>query len=397
MPKDLLYECFSGMAGDMHLGGMLDLGVPHAHLLAELSKLGLDDEYQVEVEQRKKMGIAGTHVSVNLTHTKDQARGLGEIKNLIDASELDQGAKERATSMFELLANAEAQVHAISVEKVHFHEVGAVDAIVDIVGAAICLEYLAPSRVYCSNVELGSGMVKCAHGLMPVPAPATALLLEGYPTTRGNVDGEATTPTGATILAHAVDHWVSPNVFKASRTAYGVGTKDFRRPNVVRMSIGEVQAGIETESNICIECNIDDMTPEAYEPLSERLFSLGAKDVFYTPIVMKKSRPGTKLSVLTMHDLKDEIIQCILQNSTTIGVREWAVGKSMLPRKLETIVTSLGAVRVKIVTLPDGSRRWKAEHDDVSEIAKQRNLSYLVARAEIDRAIDSQIGDIDGH
>ena len=272
MPKDLLYECFSGMAGDMHLGGMLDLGVPQEHLIAELSKLGLDDEFRVEVENRKKMGIAGTHVSVNLTHTNDAVRGLPDIKGLIDASAVSQGAKERATSMFELLARAEAKVHAIPVEKVHFHEVGAVDAIVDIVGAAICLEYLAPDRVYCSNVELGSGMVKCAHGLMPVPAPATALLLEGCPTTRGHVDGEATTPTGATILAHAVDHWVSPDVFKTSKTAYGVGTKDFSRPNVVRLSIGEVEAGLETESNICIECNIDDMTPEAYEPLSERLF-----------------------------------------------------------------------------------------------------------------------------
>lgn len=385
------------MAGDMHLAGMLELGVPRDHLLTGLSKLGLDDEFQIVVENRKKMGIAGTHVSVNLTRTNDASRGLPEIKDLIAVSELGQDAKARATSMFEALAHAEAQVHAIPVENVHFHEVGAVDAIVDIVGAAICLEYLAPNRVYCSNVELGSGMVKCAHGLMPVPAPATALLLEGYPTTRGHVEGEATTPTGATILAHAVSHWGSPDVFKASKTGYGVGTKDFSRPNVVRMSMGKVESELETEPNICIECNIDDMTPEAYEPLSDRLFALGAKDVYYAPIVMKKSRPGTKLSVLTSPDLKDEIIQCILQNSTTIGVREWPVGKSMLPRKLETIMTPLGEVRVKIVTLPDGTSRWKAEHDDVREIAKQRNLSYLSARAEIDRGIDSLIGGADGH
>ena len=397
MPKDLLYECFSGMAGDMHLGGMLELGVPYAHLINELSKLGLDGEYQVEVAQQKKMGISGTHVTVHLKDTPTRARGLPEISSLIDESSLDADVKQRATGMFELLAHAEAQVHAIPVEKVHFHEVGAVDAIVDIVGAAICLEYLAPARIYCSNVELGSGMVKCAHGLMPVPAPATALLLEGCPTTRGHVEGEATTPTGATILAHAVDHWLNPPVFKSSTTAYGVGTKDFKRPNVVRLSLGEVQRAVETETNICIECNIDDMTPEAYEPLSARLFTLGAKDVFYTPIVMKKSRPGTKLSVLTTPALKNEVIQCILQNSTTIGVREWPVAKSMLPRKLEKIVTSLGEVQVKVVTLPDGSQRWKAEHDDVSEIAKQRNLSYLAVRAEIDRAISLHMGEIDGH
>ena len=385
------------MAGDMHLGGMLELGVPYTYLVGELSKLGLDDEFRVEVEQRKKMGIAGSHVSVNLSRTTDKARGLPEIKSLIVNSRLSPDVKSRAISMFELLANAEAKVHAIPVERVHFHEVGAVDAIVDIVGAAICLEHLAPTRIYCANVELGSGMVKCAHGLMPVPAPATALLLEGCPTTRGHVDGEATTPTGATILADAVDHWNSPRSFKASKTAYGVGTKDFARPNVVRMSLGEAESGVETESNVCIECNIDDMTPEAYEPLSERLFSLGAKDVYHTPIVMKKSRPGTKLSVLTTHDLKDEIISCILQNSTTIGVREWPVAKSMLPRTFETIDTSLGAVRVKVVTLPDGSRRWKAEHDDVSEIAKQVNQSYLVVRNEINRQIDARMDGSDGH
>ena len=397
MPKDLLYECFSGIAGDMHLGGMLELGVPLEHIEDELAKLGLDNEYQIEVEQQKKLGIAGSHVSVNLKNSSDAARGLTEIQNLIGKSRLQGDVKARANSMFELLAHAESKVHAIPVEKVHFHEVGAIDAIVDIVGAAICLEYISPSRVYCSNVELGSGMVKCAHGLMPVPAPATALLLEGCPTTRGNVDGEATTPTGATILAHAVDYWCDPKVFKSLKTAYGVGTKNFKRPNVVRMSMGEVASELETEVNICIECNIDDMTPEAYEPLSTRLFSLGAKDVYSTPISMKKNRPGTKLSVLAAHSLKQEIIDCILQNSTTIGVRAWPVEKSMLPRNFDTIATSLGEVRVKVVTLPDGSRRWKAEHDDVSAIAQKRNLSYLVARAEIDKAIDSHMDGTDGH
>lgn len=397
MPKDLLYECFSGIAGDMHLGGMLELGVPLSHLKTELSKLGLDDEFHIDIESKKKMGIAGTHVSVNLKNTTDPARGLPQIIGLINDAALASGVKARAISMFELLAQAEARVHAIPVHKVHFHEVGAVDAIVDIVGAAICLEYISPKRVFCSNVELGSGMVKCAHGLMPVPAPATALLLEGCPTTRGHVEGEATTPTGATILAHTVDNWCEPDVFNTSKTAYGVGTKDFSRPNVVRMSVGHVASALETEVNICIECNIDDMTPEAYEPLSERLFSLGAKDVYSTPIVMKKTRPGTKLSVLASPSLKREIIDCILQNSTTIGVRTWPVGKSMLPRRFETIDTPLGKVRVKIVTLPDGSKRWKAEHDDVTEIARERDLSYLVVRAEIDRAVDVYMSETDGH
>ena len=379
----------------MHFGAMLDLGVPKDHVLGELSKLGIDSDFQVWTESRKKMGITGTALSVELTHAHTRPRGLVQITELLNKSTLPIGTKERATAMFELLGTAEAKVHDIAIDQVHFHEVGAVDAIVDITAAAISLEYLNPAVVYCGVVELGSGMVQCAHGMMPVPAPATALLLEGCPTTRGNVDGEATTPTGATILVHAVDRWENPVLFRATKTAYGVGHKDFKRPNVVRVSLGEHNTMLESDTNIFIECNIDDMSPEAYEPLTERLFELGAKDVFTTPIMMKKSRPGTKLSVLVADRLEQIVIDCILAHSTTIGLRKWPVTKVMLPREMQTLHTPLGDVRVKIVELPDRSKRWKVEHDDVKQIALQQGLSYLVARAEIDRAVESQLGDVD--
>lgn len=396
MPKALLYECFSGMAGDMHLGAMLDLGVPKDHVLAQLGRLELDHEFSIQTEPRKKMGIAGTSVTVELTNVHEHARNLPQINGLISSSSLPAATKSRATSMFGLLAEAEAKVHDIPVEKVHFHEVGAVDAIVDISAAAIALEYLNVQDVYCSGVELGSGMVKCAHGLMPVPAPATALLLEGRPTTRGHVDGEATTPTGATILRHAVNHWENPASFVASKTAYGVGHKDFKRPNVVRVSLGEVRTTLDTETNVCIECNIDDMSPEAYEPLTARLFDLGAKDVFFTPIVMKKSRPGTKVSILVSVDLEPVVIDCVLAHSTTIGLRKWPVSKVMLPREMRRISTALGDVQVKIASLPDGSRRWKVEHDDILRISQEKSMSYLAVHAEVDRVISQKLDFDDG-
>ena len=392
MPEVLLYECFSGISGDMHLGAMLDLGVPEEHLRNELSKLGLDDEFGLHVGHSKKNGIAGTAVKVELRDQSTPSRKLPDITQLILGSGLSDIAADRAVETFELLARAEAKVHAIPVDEVHFHEVGAVDAIVDIAGAAISLEYLHPDAVYCSNVELGSGLVQCAHGLMPVPAPATALILEDRPTTRGNVNGEATTPTGAAILAGAVTHWQSPPQLKTISTAYGVGQKDFERPNVLRVSLSSVPQNLEYETNVCIETNIDDMSPEAFEPLMVELLELGARDVYNTPIIMKKSRPGIKLSVLAESRDSDALIQCILNHSTSIGVRSYSVEKTMLPRRMESVVTSLGEVSVKIVDTPSGSQRWKVEHDDVQAAATRANLSYLEAKQQIEQQVQTVIG-----
>ena len=388
MANALLYECFSGIAGDMHLGALLDIGLPVEHLRTELDKLGLNQEFELNTQEGKKMGIAGTQVKVVLETVHEHARGIREIKQILDQSQLPTNTKKRAIGMFDLLAQAEAKVHDIPVEKVHFHEVGAVDAIVDITGAAIGIEYFGPSQIYCTNVELGSGTVKCAHGLMPVPAPATALLLETCPTTRGHVDGEATTPTGATILAHSVNRWQEPGSFKATQTGYGIGHKDFVRPNVLRLTLGEVTDAIQTDTNICIECNIDDMSPEGFEPIMDRLFELGAKDVYFTPITMKKSRPATKLAVLVAEENKADAIKCILQETTAIGLRSWSVEKSMYPRTIKTLDTPLGRIRVKVTALPDGSERLKPEFDDVRAIANAEGIPYQDAHREITAALN---------
>jgi uncharacterized protein (DUF111 family) len=242
-------------------------------------------------------------------------------------------------------------------------------------------------------VELGGGMVKCAHGIMPVPAPATAEILRGVPCRYNGVDSEATTPTGAAILKHAVEAFTTPGNFSVTTIGYGVGQKDFAIPNVLRVLLGETQAaensGYEIAENREISCNLDDMSPEAFQPVLDLLFETGAKDVFLTPIIMKKSRPGTKLSVLCAPERVDVLLDVLFRNSTTIGVRIHPVEKRMLPRRVERVTTSLGAVDVKVVTLPDGKRRWKLEHNDVDLLARQQNRSYLDVHRRLSREVDA--------
>ena len=387
--RALFYECFAGISGDMHLGGLIDIGVPVDYLETELAKLELAHEFELVVAPGKKMGITGTKVAVRLhPNVEKPMRHLSTIKGILGRADFAPAVCERAIAMFETIAEAEAKIHGTTVEQIHFHEVGATDSIVDIAGAAIGLDFLAVDRVYCGPIELGSGMVRCEHGLMPVPAPATAEILKDVLCKYGGVDGEATTPTGAAILKCAVDRFDVPVGFKTEAIGYGVGHKDFGVPNVLRMSLGELAAGIEAETNLEIECNIDDMTPEAFQPLMDALFAKGARDVFLTPIVMKKARPGTRVSVLVDEQRLDAVLDELFTGSTTIGVRIHEVGKRMLPREERMIDTTLGSVRVKVVTLPSGATRWKSEHDDVATIAARIGIDYLTAKASVDREID---------
>lgn len=384
----LLYECFSGISGDMHIGALIDVGVPEEHIQTELSKLGLEGEFELHVTREKKQGISGTLATVELKKSTHQAhRSFADIRRIYESSTLDESVTLRSLSMFEALAIAEAKIHDVGVNEIHFHEVGAIDAIVDITAAAVGLEYIQPDLVLGTEVELGSGWVKCAHGVMPVPAPATAELLMDAPTHRGGVDGEATTPTGATILRCNVQSWQLSQSFKTTKIGYGIGHKEFSRPNVLRLSLGRVDTSIQTETNCLIECNIDDMSPEAFEPLFDRLFEIGAKDVFFSPITMKRARPGTKLTVLCEENLRDSIAECLFNNSSTIGLRTSLVQKQMLSRDLRKISTRYGAVQVKISQLPDGTYRWKSEYADVLQIAKDRSLPYLRVKDEIDKDV----------
>ena len=389
----LFYDCFSGISGDMHIGAMVDLGVPAEHLVALLDRLPVADEFRLELKPGSKMGISGTHASVVLrTDKQPHARHLSDIHRIIAAADYPAPIHTMALGIFERIAIAEAHIHGTSIEAVHFHEVGAVDSIVDIVAAAICLDHLDVETVLCGPVEVGGGMVKCAHGIMPVPAPATAAILEGVPCHFGRVDQEATTPTGAAILKQAVDRFEVPANFRISSIGYGIGQKDFAVPNVLRVMLGfeDIRADVEhydVESNLEIECNIDDMSAEAFQPLIDRLIEVGAKDVFLTPIMMKKSRPGTRVSVLSGHDSVDAVLEALFACSTTIGARIHEVDKRMLPREVRKIPTSHGEVRVKIVTHRNGVRRWKVEHDDLIELARKHGVDYLELKQDVDQEL----------
>ena len=395
MADALLYECFAGISGDMHLGALIDVGVPADHLRRELGRLEAADEFELVVESAAKRGVSGTRASVRLAADAARPkRGLREIKSVIDRAGYAPAVRDRAFAMFEAIAKAEAKIHGLPIERVHFHEVGATDSIADIVGAAIGLQHLGAEQVYCGPVEVGKGTVRCAHGVFPVPAPATAEILKGAPCHYGGVEGEATTPTGAAILQCAVDAFDPPPAFTPRVVGYGIGQRDFALPNALRLSLGTAAAarpatehGLEVETNVEVECNIDDMPAEAFGPLMDALFASGAKDVFLTPIVMKKARPGTKVSALVRRDDLDAVLAELFHASTTIGARLREVTKRMLPRKETTVATALGDVRVKVVALPDGSTRWKSEHDDIAAIAARTGDDYLTTKAQVDRDI----------
>lgn len=393
--RALFYECFAGIAGDMHLGALVDVGVPAEHLVRELNRLELADEFDLVIEPGKKMGITGTRATVRLAEGIDKPhRHLSTIKGILQRAGYPPRVEELAVSMFTTIAVAEAKIHGTTVEAIHFHEVGATDSIVDVAGAAIGIDYLDVDVAYCSPVEVGSGMVRCEHGLMPVPAPATAEILKHAPLRYGGVDGEATTPTGAAILSTVVDRFAAPRNFTASAIGYGIGQKDFAVPNAMRLTLGELrdaETALETETNIEVECNIDDMTPEAFGPLMENLFARGAVDVFLTPIVMKKSRPATKVSMLVDETRLDDVLDELFASSTTIGARMRQVTKRMLPREDRTFATTVGDVRAKIVTMPDGSRRWKPEHDDIVAIAEELGADYLTTKAVVLRDVGTQV------
>jgi len=370
----------------MHLAAMVDLGVPEAWLREELAKLPVSAEFTLTLQPGAKMGIAGTRAQVSTKDTESH-RHHSFIVEMIKAAGFAPGVQRRALDIFQAIAVAEGKIHDIPPEKVHFHEVGAVDSIVDIVAAALCIEHLQPDIILSNPVEVGSGYVDCAHGRFPVPAPATQELLAGAPCTYGRVSGESTTPTGAAILAAGVDEFQPSGVFTPRKIGYGIGHKDFEVPNVLRVALGDyvaTDAAQAASEHFKIEANIDDMSPEGFEPLMRALFDAGAVDVYLVPIVMKKSRPAHCLVALCDSSRKDAVAAEILNRSTTIGLRVIPFDKHMLPREEISVTTQLGEVRVKRVTQPDGRQRWKSEYEDVVRLARDAGMDYQAAKDLID-------------
>ncbi|GHV79572.1 UPF0272 protein [Spirochaetia bacterium] len=305
-----------------------------------------------------------------------------EIRSLITGSSLSEGAKRRALDIFARIACAEAQVHGMAEEDVAFHEVGAMDSIIDIVGAAVCLDLLKPDRITCSEVELGGGMVRCAHGILPVPAPATVILTRGMPVRTGGFPKEMTTPTGAAILASCVDEFISGGSFREIKTGYGIGTRKMDKPNLLRISwreesnaaSTETEAPWQTEELILMEANIDDMSGEALGFLMESLFAAGALDLTFTPCVMKKSRPGTIVSVLTGAEKLNALRETLFRRSTTIGFRETTVRRLSLRREEERLDADYGETRRKTVYYGAEKLRSKIEFEDRARLARERGI-----------------------
>jgi len=378
----LYYDCFSGISGDMNLAAMIDLGVPGEYLKQELARLLLKD-YSILITEEIRNGIKGIQVHIKTEADSYEHRNLNDILQLIQKSGLNENVCSGAERMFRTLAEAEAKVHGTSPDTIHFHELGAVDSILDIVGAAICFDYLKPDRIISSAVELGSGFAEGEHGTLPVPAPATVEILKNIPVKKGAQPFEATTPTGAVILACNVNEFTDNISFRIQKTAYGIGNRQSAIPNLLRVLLGETLARPDQEHHSLIECNIDDMNPELIDYIMDKLFAEGADDVFITPIIMKKTRNASQLSVLCSNEKKEKLISLMLHETSTFGLRTCSVEKTALPREFISADTRYGKVTLKKAILPNGDSKFKPEYDEIAAIAKAHNKPIREVYREI--------------
>ncbi len=379
---DAYFEMFSGISGNMTLGALIDLGLDPELLKSELGKLHLEDEYEIITQKVSRSHIGGTYVDVKLhhhDHDKDHehhdhdhehehhGRNLEDINRIIDSSALSKNVKEKSKAIFMNLAKAEAKVHRTEINKIHFHEVGAVDAIVDIVGSVIGFELLEIDRIYASAINTGQGYVMAAHGKLPVPAPATAELLKNVPIYSSGTEKELTTPTGAAIITTLASYFGPRPLMSVEKIGYGAGTYEIEIPNLLRISLGKVER-ISRKVKV-IETNIDDMNPQFYESIMERLFHEGALDVYFTPIQMKKNRPAVKISVITEEQNVERINAILLKETTTLGVRIFDVERETLERETKEVNTKWGKVRVKVGLLNGKAVNFSPEYEDCKKIS----------------------------
>lgn len=369
--KIAYFDCYAGASGDMILGSLLDAGVDFDTFVAELAKLNLSG-FKLAVSGLHRNHIGATSIDVKVNE-KQPERHLSEIRNIIEASALSATVKEKSIRIFTRLAEAEAKIHRTTPEKIHFHEVGGIDAIVDVVGAVIALELLQIEQVYVSAFPFGFGFVECSHGQIPMPAPASIELLRGFKIIQRPLEGELVTPTGAAILstlAHPTDKLPEMSLEKIG---YGGGKSKFPFPNLLRIFVGNAETAIlpQLENLTILEANIDDMNPEIYTYLFDRLFENGALDVFLTPILMKKNRPGNLLSVLTPTEKIIPLSEVILRETSTFGLRQRQVQRRKLEREMVKVTTPLGNVTVKIGKIDDQIVQIAPEYQDCADLARK--------------------------
>ncbi len=368
------FDCFAGISGDMALGALLDAGAPLDKLLDGLKSLPLNG-WDLKVERVRKGAVAATSVTV-LAGENHPERRLADIERIILSSALAESVKVQSLAVFRLLAEAEAKVHGVSVNEVHFHEVGAIDSIVDIVGVVYALHLLGIQEVHASALPFSRGWVRTAHGELPVPAPAAMELLCGIPTYPLDIDTELVTPTGAALLKGLAKSFGVPPPFTPQRIGYGAGKKDLPFPNVLRVIVGEMSDGfiLERERLIVVETNLDDMTGELTGFVMERLFEAGAKDVWVTPTQMKKNRPAIVLSVLCDSSSLPTVLQILLRETTTLGVRVHEVERLCLQREFVEVETPYGVVKVKVAKLGKEIVNISPEYEDCRRIALERKV-----------------------
>ena len=429
--KTLYLECEMGAAGDMLAAALLELTEDQDAFIAEMNALGLPGVH-VAAGKAEKCGITGTHVSVTVDGEEEESgdvhdhdhehehhhdhghdgdrdhghdhdhhhhhehdedhdhghdhhhhhhhSGVADINAAIDALAVSDSVKEHAKAVFGLIAEAESKVHGRPVTEIHFHEVGTMDAVADVVGVCLLMEMLSPDQVLASPVHTGSGHVRCAHGILPVPAPATALILRGIPTYGGQVKGELCTPTGAALLKHFVTRFGDRPVMSVEAVGYGMGKKDFEQANCVRAFLGESDGRKDAVTKL--ECNLDDMTGEDIGFAMEQLFAAGALDVYTQPIGMKKSRPGILLTVICPVSEADRFAQLVMKHTSTLGIRRQDLERYVLDRKIETVSTPYGEIRVKRAS-GMGVTKEKPEFEDIAAIARERNESLRAVREAV--------------
>ena len=389
LAKILYYDASSGISGDMNLAALVGLGVDFGYLCSELEKLNLSGEFRLEQKNVVKNGIAATKIDVVLLKSQPHARSYADIKQILASSNLSEICKKKATAIFHVIAQAEAKVHAVSIDEVHFHEVGALDSIVDVIGAAICFEYLSEnfgiSRVVSSKIELGGGVVKCDHGYLNVPAPAVCEILKDVPVSLGRANFEMTTPTGAAILKACADEFVDEINFKIEKVAYGAGEKNAPNfANALRAMICEVDESQNLVQKM-ISTNIDDMDAESFAFACEILRENGALDVFSHSIYMKKGRIGFELNVLCKSEDAKKLKELIFTHTTAIGVREIDVVKTELKRKFVSVRTKFGDIRLKI---SGEDEKAKPEFDECKSAALAHKTSIFQVKKEIFKKYD---------
>jgi pyridinium-3,5-bisthiocarboxylic acid mononucleotide nickel chelatase len=396
--KALHFDCFSGISGDMTLAALIDAGVDADAIRRGLDSLGLP--IRLEVEKVRKGGFAATAARIEAPEETDH-RFLPEVEEILQRGALTPRQRDLALRIFRRLAEAESAAHGLPLERVHFHEVGALDSIADIAGVAIALDLLAAERITSRSVPPGSGMVKCAHGLMPVPAPGTAALLIGVPLAPSSIKAELTTPTGAAILTTVVQEWVEQPVMTVEQIGHGAGRREFvEQPNLLRLFVGRVSNPSESDRVWMLETNLDDLPAEVIGYCYELLFAAGALDVFSTPIFMKKNRPGVLLSVLAPEAVVPALEEILFRETTTFGVRKYPVQRHKLQRRPCTVSTKWGPVQGKLGWLEGRPPVFAPEYEDCARVARQHGVALREVYAAAGRAFAEQgetgAGGVDG-